>query len=1770
MWLYVQSLSSSGILYLLHCQDAVKQVCVERDGRVVTFDVFGLRDRVVEDYREYFESFVHIDDPRIEEYVRGKLAEGEPWPDAVLQLNPAYEAGPTLSRLATSGSIALETARFFGENLRLHRHQQEALAIAQRSEPYLVSTGTGSGKSLTYLVPIVDYVFRHQPERHSVRAVIVYPMNALINSQLEALQRFRDTNWPDCRVRFARYTGQESDEDRTAILHDPPHILLTNYVMLEYMLIRPYERSLVEQMTRELQFLVMDELHVYRGRQGADVAMLLRRVRQRAGGRNLQFVGTSATLATEGSRQERKAAIAQVGSTLFGVQVPAANVVDESLRRMATVPPPTTPDELRAAVHAPLPERGQPRSTASTTHGDGPGVASADGVGVRSHPLAAWLEETFGLRDEEGRLVRREPVTFRQGVMRLAEETGLDPDLCAARLKAVLEAGSNVRTETGDPLFAFRLHQFLASGSSVYATIEPPEERLLTVRGQYVAPGEGGDNRQRLLYPLAFCRECGQEYYEVAAFPHGHLPRAPLSNSWDDETEGKPGYLALERDALWSEDESLPEFWVEERKSGPRVKKNYEEHVPVRHWVTADGHASREPREGAVEGWFQPKPFMLCLRCRTAYDLRNKSDFAKLSTLSQTGRSTATTLTTSATVVGLRRQEIDPEARKVLSFTDNRQDASLQAGHLNDFVQVALLRGALARALEQEGGFGFEHVGLAAFNALSLEPEQFMKEAVASGPGFQQARTTMIDLLQYRAFEDLRRAWRVAQPNLEQCGLLRIGYLGLIDLAADDALWTNAPGISEVPAAHREAVLRAVLAHLRSSLAIDADCLRDDDRAQLVQRANQWLREPWAIDQHERLRAAMIALLPGSSTERYERYSTLGLGWRSSVGRYLRSRHTWDTGSDLTTEEVDGLTRLVVKQLQGHILTVISRNGEDWGAQIKAAALRWEQGDGKAPGPDVVRSRALHQRRQKALRDEPNRYFKELYDQRAPFLKGVRGREHTGQVATADRIVREDEFRQGKLAALFCSPTMELGVDIADLAAVHMRNVPPTPANYAQRSGRAGRGGRPALVLTFCSQGSAHDEHFFRHKEHMIAGAVAPARMDLANKELVEAHLHSVWLSSVGLPLGHSMAELLDLGDPSYPVIPDKAAQLQLSPQRQREVIDAFHQVVGGDGSVVARAEWYTEGWLEHTVRGAPLAFDRAIDRWRDLYRAATQRRDEARRKVDQPRLPKDEKRAAEQQELEAKREINLLLNEGDFTESDFYPYRYLASEGFLPGYNFPRLPLRALISGAERATSLDRPRFIGLKEFGPMNVIYHEGRKHRVTGCIVPAGGIEALLTQAKLCRACGYVHPGSEANEVDLCAHCGTQLDGDTMDFPQQLLDQPTVRTSRWARITSDEEERAREGYRITTHYRFSPDTNFVRREVRAPDAETPLLEVLYAPQAELWRINHGWRRSKEGNGFTLDPETGRWRKKEDDEIDGDVGPEISASKARSGIRPYVTDSRNLLLLHPTISTRPDGVARPSTAAPEVQHFLITLAYALQRSIQFVYQIEEGEVAAELIGEGNHQRLLLWEAAEGGTGVWERTLSEPTSFATIAREALRVCHFDAETGEPDPTWNERCAAGCYDCLLSYSNQRDHRYINRHLVRDYLLALTRSAIAPSGGEGSYDEHYQRLLQLADPRSTLERAFLTFLYEHGLRLPDLAQNRPSPDVAVQPDFYYERNGLPGVCVFVDGAAHDTTEQAARDHELRDALEDRGFRVIALRGGEFEEQVERHPDIFGTI
>ena len=223
-----------------------------------------------------------IRDDRIAKFFDADLDAKSQWPDPWLSLNPFFADGGSVTDLVTEGLLLPECASIFqtgksdtattcdGKPIRFYRHQRDAIEAASRKASYVLTTGTGSGKSLAYIVPTVDRVLRARQagdRQARVRAIIVYPMNALANSQLWELEKYLRNGYGPGRepVTFARYTGQESQADRDRIRANPPDILLTNYVMLELMLTRPDDRRSLIRMARGLEFLVFDEMHTYRG-----------------------------------------------------------------------------------------------------------------------------------------------------------------------------------------------------------------------------------------------------------------------------------------------------------------------------------------------------------------------------------------------------------------------------------------------------------------------------------------------------------------------------------------------------------------------------------------------------------------------------------------------------------------------------------------------------------------------------------------------------------------------------------------------------------------------------------------------------------------------------------------------------------------------------------------------------------------------------------------------------------------------------------------------------------------------------------------------------------------------------------------------------------------------------------------------------------------------------------------------------------------------------------------------------------------------------------------------------------------------------------------------------------------------------------------------------------------------------------------------------------------------------------------------------------------
>ncbi len=1724
-------------------------------------DVFELRDKIIRgDYARYTSSFVEINDKRIREEVESKFQAGLLWPEPLLQLNPAFASGGNIDELVKQNILHPLCSKIFrigkseenlsGMPMQLYKHQSEAISAAQKGVNYVLTTGTGSGKSLSYIIPIVDFILKNG-SGEGIKAIIVYPMNALANSQELELKKFLETGHEHFPITFRRYTGQEKEIARQEILNNPPDILLTNYVMLELILTRPHEKKLIDA-SSALQFLVFDELHTYRGRQGADVGMLIRRLRATLPslGTEAQFqcIGTSATLAAPGTFDEQKSEVAKVATKLFGSEILPENVIVETLK------PETANQDFETAEF----KKALAQVVADTSN------LPNDYDGFIKNPLVVWIERTLGIEEKDNRFTRcrPRPLKGKNGLSEtLSEITGIDKEQCEKRLKDALLAGYDVKKPNGKPVFAFKLHQFLSKGDTVYATIEPEDTRSITLFGQKFAPGR---EDQALLYPLHFCRECGKEYYSVYRLVDSETKSVqflPCSPSDGTLEEGDKGYLFVNADNPWPDDASdqadrLPEDWFEEKNGNLVLSKSKKKYLPVPYFLLPDGSADTVPTAHAVPAWFLPAPFAFCPECLVSYNPR-LGDFTKLATLGTEGRSTATTILSMSVVNHLREEnELDKIAQKFLCFSDNRQDASLQSGHFNDFVEIGLIRSALYNALEQAGSAGieFDKLPQKVFEALGLgyAGGEFSKERYSVTPEAGFGRAKNIDkafkaVLEYRLYSDLRRGWRIVAPNLEQCGLLNFDYISLDELCAADDVWEKSSILYTTPPETRKKVCIALLDLMRRQLAIKAECLDPVRQDELGRQSRQQLIEPWLINDNEPMHHASIAF-PRPKKAGEDAAGDVFFSPRGQFGKWLkRSAFSTTLPQDVVADVITGLFHALV---QGGILEEVFRERQgEAGYQLAASAMIWKVGDGTEARHDPLRVR----HKDKKARTNP--FFVDMY--RSIVKRGMElsAREHTAQVPGDIREQREELFRDATLPILYCSPTMELGVDISQLNAVGMRNVPPTPANYAQRSGRAGRSGQPALIITYCAQGNSHDQHFFRSPEQMVAGSVSTPRLDLANEDLIQAHIYALWLSASGLDLKKSLSELVDVSGtvPSLALLESVRAHLEddapkaIASARASKLLQSLGPDLTGCG-------WYSDSWLQTTMNNLEARFEGACERWRNLYRAAISQRDSQSQIANDASRPKRDRDLAEKLRSEAVTQINLLLEKGASIQTDFYSYRYFACEGFLPGYNFPRLPLSAFIPGskAERGRDeyISRARFLAISEFGPGSIVYHEGSKYAITKVIMDVQADGSLAaTRVKVCENCGYLEYDTTKDKCEMC--------NDKLPHAyNNLFRMRNVSTRRRDRINSDEEERMRFGYNLGTAYRFVEHGGMPsHRDATIINARDEVVAKLkYGHGATLWRINLGWlhRPKTEAPGFLLDRDKGTWVRQ--GKV-GDADTELADPATVGNIEriiPYVEDRKNCLLFEP---------CRELTTSQ-----VLSLQSALKQAIQKLYQLEDFELSTETMPtRGEPKNILFIESAEGGAGVLRRLVDDPAAMPRIAAEALDICHFDPQGNDLQkaPHAAEQCMVACYDCLMNYSNQRIHKELDRHGIRDLFLELAASRILPASNAKTVAEHLDELKKQCD--SDLERDWLDFLYQRNLRLPSHAQYMVSA-CRTKPDFYYEGERI---AIYIDGPYHDYPDRRKRDEEQQECMEDRGIIVLRFAAGDqWQIEIDKHPVLFG--
>jgi len=1090
---------------------------------------------------------------------------------------------------------------------------------------------------------------------------------------------------------------------------------------------------------------------------------------------------------------------------------------------------------------------------------------------------------------------------------------------------------------------------------------------------------------------------------------------------------------------------------------------------------------------------------------------------------------------------------------KVLSFADNRQDSSLQSGHFNDFVSTVRLRSALVRALSHEQEIPFSDIDTRVFNALSLDIHDYAN--IPSDGVLMESRTRAIEdimknLLKYRISADLGNAWRVNLPGLEACGLVQTAYRDW-DEMMESSLWHPVREICDKAGADYKIIIFNILETFRKLLAIDSPLFFSDEAIKRnMEEFKSNLNEDWCPEDKE-LRTPCWLMVKKTSLPYGKGYAQ-SIGPMSRLGKYIRRELGSNTVSGkLDKKEYLSFMDTMLGIMNGNWLVsmdVMEKDGPPLKAwRLRADQLVWKRGDGSVPPDPVFRPMTRGEIR------KPNAFFKDLYEN-SHLSARIKSQEHTGQIDKDVRKELEERFREGDLAALFCSPTMELGIDIADLSVVHMRNVPPNPANYAQRSGRAGRSGQPALVFTSCSRQSAHDTHFFDDRDGMVSGQVMAPRLDLLNEDLLLGHFHALYASRVriqGIEEGH-IDYVLDLDVPELPLRPETRAAFAAGEQFQEELVTQWRKVVRDLEARLEDTTWYTAEWASHKYRGILHTFDESLNRWRNLYRQHKKQIEQARRVMDNTsyKQTSPEFKEAKRNEYLALKLRSLLLNQsGRDSFSEFYSFRYLASEGFLPGYNFTRLPVRLLLDNAEGSQSISRDRVLGIREMGPENIIYHAGSKYKVTRAQIQETANE--FEQATVCADSGYILLNTEQSR-NTDPWTGISLEGKTQTI-SDLLVLPDGIAERSEHITCEEEERQRMGYQVNTWFRYNGDVSRLD-EIRIMGGDDVLLRMRYIPSAELVYVNMKWRVNKE-EGFVLNRVTGHWKSHGFRErvLSGKEKNSKVKSDDLKVVKLYTTDTADALYIEPLKILELDTAGR------------ITLQYALKTACERIFQVESSELGITPIGNPESPNLLMYESSEGSLGVMAAMVRESNAWQRVIDEAWTLCRYD------DAEYLEKAS---YKDLLSYYNQPDHPVIDRFLIKDTLERLRSARVEVGASDsGTYEEHYKRLLTQYDKTSSTEKKFLDYLHEKGLRLPDEAQRRVEGLYCI-PDFYYEPkagfNSVP-LHIFCDGTPHDDDGTLERDKKQRDAILDLGHDyIVYYYKNSLDELVTKRPEVFRKV
>lgn len=1593
-------------------------------------------------YRRYLLSLY----PARKADLRAKLAEAFGQPGLVtkgpyLEAAPPYAPGASVTDLVREGVLAAPMAQLPPSVLPpgrpLYAHQERAIRQLVAGRNAIVATGTGSGKTESFLLPILDGLLREGEagtlSRPGVRALLLYPMNALANDQVK---RLRDLLAPFPAITFGRYTGetrQTEQEGREHYAHQypgqqllpneivsrermratPPHILLTNYAMLEYLLLRPEDCSFFDgEAASSWRTIVLDEAHTYDGAVGIEVAMLLRRLKDRLGvAGQVQCVATSATL---GSGRADYPAATAFATELFGEPFewdggdPSRQDVVEAVRQEAVDasavewgrPEPALYPALLEALEAAAqtsaePDPWNPTPTALEALSETaalfcpPGsVADAAGAVQRlpsderaSAFFHALLRGDGRLRRVQGELAERRFMTLSEAaVVAFGEEAYVGPltDLVELAVRARPSAGAA-------PLLPARYHSFARALEGAYVCLhrEGHEDGQVWVS---LTRHERCPHCDHAVHELAVCSRCGAAYV-VGETVDGVL--RPLSPG------GGRTFLLVD-DVVAQEDEDDETF-------GDAVPGNVAEvHLclkcgalrPTAGPCSCGGPSVRvlKPDVGLDE--VGPKTCVSC-RART-----NTSPVYRL----LTGADAPVSVLATALYGALPGP--DPEkpggGRKLLVFADSRQDAAFFAPYLERTYEDVLRRRLVVEALQAPPVPGatlrvgdvvdavahrLRTLGLADAATSEVERKQratrwVMREALALD---RRQSLEGVGLIAFRPARPPR--WAPPPPLLKPPFSLTSDEAWELLVALLDTL--RLQGAMALPygvsATHEDFAPRCVDVFVRESSPVKKPGAVALSWLPLSGRSRR-------LDLLVRLLAETAPTLSEEDRKREAMETLKGL-WR-----YLTSPAFTDYWRTDSFQGSANLRRLRYEMWEVHATgpalpaLACDRCYEVTTTALRGLCPRMGCGGRLRPANEV---RPFLQ----------ENHYRHLYRTLPPVA--MRVEEHTAQW-TADEAARiQQQFIDGKVNVLSCSTTFEMGVDVGELQAVLLRNVPPATANYLQRAGRAGRrADSAAFALTF-AQRRSHDLVHFADPARVLAGRVPVPRVSVRNEKIVRRHAQAVLLSAFlkQEPAGKGLKDVgafFDTPDASGRAAADRlAAYARSSPIEVEEALarivpNSLHDEVG------------IRSWTWRDRDGGYL----------DLLGRV---QDEVREDLDTFARLADEAYAAKKgRQGDRYHAIARTVRSRSL-------FGFLASRNLLPKYGFPAdvVPLKTEhVGDVGRWVELDRDLRIALSEYAPGSQLV-AAKQVWTGGGLVRHPHRDWPLAHFAECPSCGRFHRDRE-RAPDLCQGCGSPIGGSH----QRRFIAPEFGFVAADEVHPPGEARPPRTYASRvyfTDYARSDEGNRDEESVALPGGEVRFRLSRYG---QLAVVNKGRFGGRLRGGFLVCHQCGH----------AELAPASGAGHRdpRRGrpcggtLEPYdlghefMTDVAEIMIVGGSV-----WEAALGKMPHEVQSTWTSLLYALIEGATEALEVRRDDLDGTLRRLGPHAppTLVLFDEVPGGAGhvLRIRERLPEVLHAALDRVSRPCC--GPETS-------------CYECLRTYRNQYVHDQLSRGTAERALRAL--------------------------------------------------------------------------------------------------------------------------------